>query len=249
MSLAAPAVVLLTLFSVITTGSIVTVAAQTSSPADVLSLVAPPDSRPLNVTYGDWGAKWWQWVYSFPSSQNPLSDETGERCASNQNGTVWFLVGTFGGSVTRQCTIPAGASLFFPLLNTECSIAGGDGTNEQELRSCATAQIDRVSNLKAIVDGVQVPDLHNYRAQSQLYNITLPTDNIMGVEAGTTPSIAEGYWIFLNPLPLGNHEISFGGSAGNPSVTSSMNFVTDVTYHLTVTNSTSTNSTSVQVTQ
>jgi hypothetical protein len=103
--------------------------------------------------------------------------------------------------------------------------------------------------LKATVDGVQVPDLQKYRAQSQLYNITLPTDNIMGVEAETTPSIAEGYWIFLNPLPPGNHEITFGGSAGNPSVTSSMNFVTDVTYHLTVTNSTSTNSTSVQGTQ
>ena len=239
MSFAVPAVVLLTLFSVITTGSIVTVAAQTSSPTDVLSLVAPPESRPLNVTSGDWGAKWWQWVYSFPSSQSPLSDDTGERCALNQTGTVWFLVGTFGGSVTRQCTIPAGTSLFFPLLNTECSIAGGDGTNEQELRSCATAQIDRASSLKAIVDGVQVPDLQKYRAQSQLYTITLPTDNIMGVEAGTTPSIAEGYWIFLNALPPGNHEITFGGSAGNPSVTSSMNFVTEVTYHLTVTNSTS----------
>jgi hypothetical protein len=212
--------------------------AQNSGSTDVLSLIAPPDSRPQNSTYGDWGAKWWQWVYSFPSSQNPLSDETGERCASNQNGTVWFLVGTFGGSVTRQCTIPTGTSLFFPLLNTECSIAGGDGTNEQELRSCATAQIDRASSLKAIVDGVQVPDLQAYRAQSQLYTITLPPDNIMGVEPGTTPSIAEGYWIFLSPLPPGNHEIIFGGSAGEPSVTSSMNFVTEVTYHLTVTNST-----------
>jgi hypothetical protein len=240
MSFAVPMIVLLTIFSVITIGSIVLVAAQTSTPSDVLSLVASPDSRPQNLTYGDWGAKWWQWIFSIPSSQNPLSDTTGERCTLNQNGTVWFLVGTFGGSATRQCTIPAGTSLFFPLLNGECSIAGGDGTNEQELRSCAKAQMDKVTSLKAIVDGVQIPDLQKYRAQSQLYTLPLPNDNIMGLEPGSTPSIAEGYWIFLKPLSPGNHEITFGGSAGNPSVTSSMNFVTEVTYHLTISNSTAT---------
>lgn len=238
MSFVMPLIVMLVTLSSIIVHSSLPAAAQASGTTDILSLVAPPDSRPLNSTYGDWGAKWWQWVYSFPSSQNPLFDETGERCAIDQNGTVWFLVGTFGGSVMRQCTIPAGTSLFFPLVNTEASIAGGDGTNEEELRLAAKTQIDRVSSLKAIIDGVQIPDLQKYRAQSQLYTITLPTDNIMGVEPGTTSSIAEGYWIFLNPLPPGNHEIIFGGSAGDPSVTSSMNFVTEVTYHLTVTNST-----------
>jgi hypothetical protein len=57
----------------------------------------------------------------------------------------------------------------------------------------------------------------------------------MGVHGPTTsPSIAEDYWIFLNPLSPGKHEITFASGAGDISVTSSMNFLTRTTYHITV---------------
>ena len=198
-------------------------------------VVAAPDSRPQGLTYGQWAAKWWQWAYSIPRDQSPLYDQTGERCGIKQTGPVWFLAGTFGGSAVRQCTIPAGVSLFFPILNTECSIAGGDGKTEQDLRKCAKAQIDRARNLEVNIDGVRIQDLKKYRAQSQLYTISLPANNIMGVHGPTTsPSIAEGYWIFLNPLSTGKHEIVFASGAGEVSVTSSMNFLTRTTYHITV---------------
>jgi hypothetical protein len=196
--------------------------------------VAPPDSRPQGLTYGQWAAKWWQWAYSIPRDQSPFYDQTGERCGIKQTGPVWFLVGTFGGSVVRQCTIPTGVSLFFPILNTECSVAGGDGKTEQDLRNCAKTQIDRATNLEVSVDGVRLQDLQKYRAQSQLYNISLPNNNIMGVASTTSPSVAEGYWIFLNPLPPGKHEIEFAGAAGEVTVTSNMNFLTSTTYHITV---------------
>jgi hypothetical protein len=203
--------------------------AQNSNPT-----ISPPDSRPQGLTYGQWAAKWWQWAYSIPRDQSPLYDQTGERCGIKQTGPVWFLAGTFGGSAVRQCTIPAGISLFFPILNTECSIAGGDGKTEQDLRKCAKTQIDRATNLELSIDGVRLQDLQKYRAQSQLYTISLPANNIMGVAATTSPSIAEGYWIFLNPLSPGKHEIRFGSAAGEVTITSNMNFVTSTTYHITV---------------
>jgi hypothetical protein len=78
------------------------------------------------------------------------------------------LAGTFGGSAVRQCIIPAGTSLFFPILNTECSVAGGDGKTEQDLRKCVKAQIDRARNLEVDIGGVRVQDLQEYRAQSFL---------------------------------------------------------------------------------
>lgn len=196
--------------------------------------IAAPDTNPLGLSYGEWAAKWWQWVYSIPRDQNPLYDETGENCAVKQIGSVWFLVGTFGGSITRECTIPSNTSLFFPLINTECSIAGGDGKTEEELKRCATANIDRMINIDLVIDGKKIENLGDYRAQSQLYNITLPSDNIMGVSPQTTSSIAEGYWIFLNPLSPGEHEIKFGGQAGDLTVVSNMNFATESIYRLTV---------------
>ena len=58
-------------------------------------------------TYGEWAAKWWQWALAGPAGENAVQDTTGEFCDANQpKGKVWFLAGTFGGTVTRTCTIP-----------------------------------------------------------------------------------------------------------------------------------------------
>jgi hypothetical protein len=204
-------------------------------------VIAPPDSRPQGFTYGDWGAKWWQWSYSIPSSINPLFDETGERCSLAQNGTVWFLVGTQGGSVVRQCTVPQGTSLFFPLLNTVCTIAGGDANTPEELDECATGLMNQVTSLELEIDGIRIQDeeLRKYRAQSTVFTLNLPIeDNMLGVNVDSTPAVAEGYWIFLESLPPGNHQIRFGGTAGDPTLTTGVNFVTEATYHITVSDTT-----------
>jgi hypothetical protein len=218
-------------------------AQQGSNSATIPFVIAPPDSRPQGFTYGDWGAKWWQWAYGIPSSINPLFDETGERCSTAQNGTVWFLVGTQGGSVVRQCTVPQGTSLFFPLANTMCTIAGGDAKTPEELDECATGLINQVTSLKLEIDGVKLQDqeLRKYRAQSTVFTLNMPKeDNMLGINVNSTPFVAEGYWIFLEPLPSGNHEIRFGGTVGDPTLTTGVNFVTEATYHLTVSNSTTT---------
>lgn len=69
--------------------------------------VFPPDSRPYNLSYGDWSSKWWQWAQSIPEENSPTGDETGEKYSQDQSGPVWFLAGTRGGSAVRDCTIPA----------------------------------------------------------------------------------------------------------------------------------------------
>jgi hypothetical protein len=64
-------------------------------------------------------AKWWQWALSIPVFENPLLDQTGEKCMVGQRGPVWFLVGNFGGGdTTRSCSIPEGKRLFFPVINS-----------------------------------------------------------------------------------------------------------------------------------
>src|SRR5215213_9512026 len=65
--------------------------------------VFPPDAKPYGLTYGEWTAKWWQWAYSMPEADNPMVDNTGNNCAHNQSGPVWFVAGTGGGAVTREC--------------------------------------------------------------------------------------------------------------------------------------------------
>jgi len=175
-------------------------------------------------------------TFAMPMADNPAGDETGEKCAQAQNNpSVWFLAGTFGGPVTRSCVIPQGKAILLPVVNNECSYLEFPAyKTEAELTKCASSLIDKATNLKVTIDGVNIPDLNKYRFQSSLYNFTMPSDNVLGLAPGTTDSSANGYWIMLKPLTKGTHTIEFGGSILDVSTTSNVNFATDATYHLTV---------------
>lgn len=194
-----------------------------------------PDSKPYNMTYGEWTAKWWQWAYSMPEALNPMNDDTGRNCANNQTGPVWFLAGTGGGAVTRQCTIPSDKAILIPIINVECDSATDPALDsEAEIRACAKADQDTVIVKEITVDGTNVGNLDNYRFQSPLFNLTFPENNIAGVTPQTAKAVSDGFWVLLEPLSPGMHDIHFKGALGDPTATGITNFALDVRYLLTV---------------
>src|SRR5690349_17165858 len=60
---------------------------------------------------------WVHWALEQAWSTGPVLDPDGSACANGQSGNTWFLAGTSGGPVTRECTVPVGKKLFFPLVN------------------------------------------------------------------------------------------------------------------------------------
>jgi len=145
---------------------------------------------------------------------------------------VVFLAAA-GGGVTIDVTIPPGTSLFFPVLNLECSVFEPDpfhGDNEAELRACANGHIDHTSGLIAVIDGVPVQDLAAYRVESPLFEFgPLPADNVLGAPAGTTsPAVDAGVYLMLAPLRPGSHTIHVGGTFDE------FNFTIDTTFNITV---------------
>jgi hypothetical protein len=42
------------------------------------------DSKPYNLTYGEWTARWWQWGYSIPKNINPAYDNAGKIALKNK---------------------------------------------------------------------------------------------------------------------------------------------------------------------
>jgi hypothetical protein len=199
----------------------------------------PPDSKPYNLTYGDWGAKWWQWLFSLPQDINPLLDITGEDCAQNQSGPVWFLAGTTGGSIERTCTIPEGKAILFPVLNF-VNVRAAPSETEEDLRRIVKDQADKATSLEASVDGAPLQDLQNYRAESPLFNVTLPEGNILGIPGRSSEAVTDGYWVMLQPLPAGEHTIHFRGAYVDVTAPAGAgNIVTEVTYHLIIATATS----------
>ena len=185
------------------------------------SLLFPQDSQPFGMTYGDWAAAWWQYVFSIPASTNPLLDTTGEYCnVAQSSGPVFFLNSTPYPDVlvTRTCTVPSKA-LLLATGGTECSTLESppfNGTDPQELRTCAGTIVDGIdiNRLKLTIDGKKVHDLRLFRAQSPFFDFIMPAnDNILGLEGVTSgSSVSDEYIVMLKPLSRGNHVIHFEGA-------------------------------------
>lgn len=185
----------------------------------------------FGATYGEWSARWWQWLLSIPAAVNPILDTTGANCAQGQEDDVWFLAGTFGGTVARTCTIPAGTPIFFPLINNIAFRPNGQETL-LDLRALAAPLIDNVTNLQATIDGTVIQNLSNFRVRSPSFTVIARPHGLLppgqlSVPGNTDPLVSDGYWLLLSPLPPGPHVIHFHSESGG--------FVVDVTYNLTIT--------------
>jgi hypothetical protein len=177
-------------------------------------------------------AEWWQLFLSLPVAGNPLVDGTGASCVFGQRGPVWFLVGSFGGTVTRECAIPEGVTLFFPLLN----LVDVNVTNQsaRELRGELDPCIDATTTLILEVDGQSVQPGAIKRVRSDVFAVTLPNNNLFSLPAGTySPAVDDGFYVTLKPLDVGQHTIHFQAAReGCPFAPDP--FELDVTYNLTV---------------
>ena len=198
------------------------------------AVVLPPDAPADGATYGEWSARQWQWLLSFPNEVSPYTDTTGERCGLGQSGPVFFLTGTTDDpGIPRDCTVPAGVALFVPVVAAECSTVQPPplfGRDEAELAACAATIIDGASpTLGAVLDGESIPDLERYRVRSPLFSVALPPDNRLGVEPAVAALVSDGYWLLLAPLPPGRHVLRLGVSLREPEGEGG------VTYRLTVT--------------
>lgn len=181
----------------------------------------------------------WQWVFNFPSAGNPILEDGNVDCSAGQSGEVWYLAGSFGSKAERTCTIKKGKAVFFPLLNglywTPLDPAiPEDCTDVLSCRTGVSQSIDKITGWSCTVDNVPcVWFAQVVRAQSNARRFNIPPGSV-ATDFGYAPgvrkiSISDGYWVMLDPLPLGEHTIHFtSASAAFPD------FALDVTYHLTV---------------
>ena len=186
----------------------------------------------LGKTIGQWSAKWWQWALSIPEGSNPIREGD---CNQNQSGPVWFLAGNEGSVSDRECRVPSGKHILFPLVN---ALYWNDSVSEpvsvEQKRSELDFFLSLGCNLSATIDGT--PSVyHNptIRTQSPTFPIKFIENNIYGESAGWVDkkAVSDGFWVMLPPLDKGDHVIHFTGAfcdGGEPFIE------VDVTYQITV---------------
>ena len=91
-------------------------------------------------------------------------------------------------------------------------VSYGEGLKtEKELKDCVDIGLDTVT-FTAKVDGVEVMSSEHrddFRPEPIFFNLTYPQDNLYDVPAGTYKAMAGGYFLFVNPLSVGEHKIEF----------------------------------------
>jgi hypothetical protein len=184
--------------------------------------------------YQTLATKWWAWAIDEEFA--PIIEEGDVDCAAGQQGNTWFLAGGFfppPTTIERRCTVPKGTKLFFPVLNQFCAgppaFDSGESTHRiqkqlAERLACAAKGLADTgidpADLTATVDGKSVPIV---RAHSALFPIHLGDPNVFKAPPGNYLEAADGYWVLLDPLSPGTHEVHFAADA-----------VLDVTYEITV---------------
>ena len=200
--------------------------------------VVPPSVNEFGNPYGEWTARWWQWLLSIPATTNPNLASGSVDCTLGQTGQVWFLAGLFAGvpplpPVTRSCTIPGGKDLLLSPRNALFGEGVGDCTGPSDcnptlLRELAAENVDNPT-LEVRVDHVAVKNLDQYRVASPVFTVFFPQNAVFGLEPGTHgPVVSDGYFVLLKPLSPGPHTIHLKGVAND-------GFTVEVTYYLTVT--------------
>jgi hypothetical protein len=216
--------VLLVLAMIVLTASPLVVFAAPSYDENPNPNVIPPYDTPYGKSYGEWAAEWWIWAEL--AGGRPVLDETGEYCGDGQyKKGPWFLAGTAGEvDVVRECQVPTGRMLFFPIINIAWIKREGDPP-EEDLRAMLDFFVSTMGDLEVIIDGRPLQQLEMYRAQSPTF--TYPAGHWYPPPEAPG-SIADGFYIMLAPLSAGEHTIEFGGGSD------AFGFATYVTYNLTV---------------
>ena len=214
-----------------------------------MAQAVPPEENYLGKPYSDWAAEWWVWICGISPRDHPTRVRDTAQETDTGDGPVRFLAGTFGEfeeGVHRKCTIPAGKAIFVPVVTVISSVAEGDDargrgpTTESRLLNVARSNMDKVTSIQVKVDGVEIPDIWNYRIESRAFELNLGAQNILrddhhpNVRSGPSQAVTDGYYVLLKPLPPGKHEI-YIQARGIPPEHPDKPYKSEVTYIVEVT--------------
>jgi hypothetical protein len=195
--------------------------------------VLPPQSKAFGASYGDWGARWWQWALSFDFADVPFLNTGGPvDLSAGQSGHVWFLAGAnLGLTSPRTGVIPAGTALFFPLANylndypcpEDFNFEPDPGESlEHFLQRTGNDAMPHLTDLFAEIDGVALTDLASYRITSSLFKFTADPAFVVFdpcITGTEQDGVTVGYYLLLAPLPPGQHTLHFGSPSSGQNIT------------------------------
>jgi hypothetical protein len=189
--------------------------------------------RPFNITYDDWASEYWnKWIGKNADEATPKAGG----CLLVNDGNksepmIMLMETTVSSPPTQNCKISSTQGITVPLWIGWCDTGNGVDTTTEQLTDCAKRQnLGRIiSEVK--VDGLPVANLDvtqsvnpgsgalDYKVNtlnnvtefsSKPFSLIIPADTHKPNQVtGTWDAVSQGWWVFLEPLPVGNHTLFY----------------------------------------
>lgn len=193
-------------------------AAALPAAAQTPPLIAPKAAI-AGASQEEWSKRWWRWALSFDEDESPVGDPDGRFCALGQNGPVWFLAGTYGTARTiRHCRVPAGKTLFFPLVNYITLEPDDEDESCGSLKRRAARLTPAPAALVLEVNGKRFNGLASHRQATRRCFHAFEDDE--------TLAAGNGFYVALGPLKRGRYTLNFGGIL--PELSQAVTYTLDV---------------------
>jgi hypothetical protein len=208
------------------------------------------DEVPFGKPYEDWVQDWWKWNAAIPG--DPVTTFAGVKengCLINNDGPVAMLIDpAIGGQHHQKCEISSNQGILIPAWSALCSGAtkGNENKSFKELSECARQYNLGKVTVNAWVDNKPLAQVkaEDYKTinlinATELYtkgfNITTPENSNLAVDyPGTHLGTTHGWYIFLKPLPPGEHTVRYVNDVRETTLGAGNTNNADITYSLNV---------------
>jgi len=211
------------------------------------------DKTPLDIPYDVWVAAFWNWDASVLNKPGTTTiqglDENG--CLMDDAGPAVILADTaIGGTSNQNCSIRSDQGIFVSLWSAECDTAqqGFEQANYDKILKCARDLDLGTVKGKVSVDGTVVAELDaKDLVSNKLFNVVElntpmfsftypPGTHLFTSKSGTFFAAVHGWFVFLKPLPAGDHTVNYSISVITAGTTVGGSLTTaQFTYHMKVT--------------
>jgi hypothetical protein len=190
--------------------------------------VLPPGSRIGGKTVPELELECWKWIYSLKTNENPMFDCEGRWANNRQPRADVFFIAPINGLKPPPCprtfTIPEDTYILVPVLPiTYENIDTEPPLTIPEFHDILDSVLNEPALLTATVDGIAITNLMQHRSRTPAFDYKFPDgDNsqsvnyhrpIIGLQE---PTVADGYWLVLEPLKPGPHTIYMAGDLSVP---------------------------------
>jgi hypothetical protein len=208
------------------------------------------DELPFGKPYEDWVHDYWRWNAALSSDPDTTVAGIKENgCFINKEEPVAFLMDpAIGGQHHQKCEISSNQGILIAGWSAECdgSVKGYENASFKELSKCArdlnlgkvtvNAWVDNKSIAQVKADDYKTINVVNAtELYTKAFNITTPENSWLTVDyPGTYPGAVHGWFIFLKPLPVGEHTFHYVNDVRPTTLGAGNTNNADITYSLNV---------------